>query len=134
MIGDIIKLFKKNHVGRASADQPDFPKHVLTLDGKSFDDFINAYALSVVDFWAPWCKPCQTMLPRLRRVERIYTGKVAFGRLNTQNERAIAQEYDIMSIPHFGFFHYGKKVGSVTGLKSVGDLKDSIDHYLSKYG
>lgn len=129
-----MRLFKgkegKNH---PIVQQSDWPTHVESLDEKTFDGFIKSYPLSVVDFFAPWCGPCKTMLPRLRRLERIFQGKVAFGRLNTQQEKAIAQQYNIMGIPHFGFFSYGKKVGSVTGVKSVGDMKDSIESYLTKY-
>ncbi len=127
------KLSKKNEEPHPNIKAKDWPTHVETLDKNTFDAFINKYPLSVIDFWAPWCKPCKTMLPRLRRLERIYQGKVAFGRVNTQSEKKLAQHYDIMGIPHFGFFSYGKKIGSITGAKSVGKMKDSIDTYLAKY-
>ena len=100
-----LKSKKKNQ--EKSLESNDYPQHVETLCNSNFDDFIIKYPLSVIDFWAPWCNPCKTMLPRLRRLERIYHGKVAFGRLNTQHEKIIAKKYDIMGIPHFCFFHYG---------------------------
>jgi len=130
----MIGLFKSKKKNQETSIQPDeWPKHVESLNHSSFDEFINKYPLSVIDFWAPWCKPCKTMLPRLRRLERLYTGKVAFGRVDTQQEKNIAKKYNIMGIPHFGFFHHGKKIGSATGVKSVGDMKDIIDEYLAKY-
>jgi len=127
----MIKLFKSKKETHTPPNQ--WPQHVETLTQQTFDEFINRYPLSMIDFWAPWCNPCKTMLPRLRRLERLYQGKVAFGRLNTQQEHSIAKQYNIMSIPHFGFFHYGKKIGEATGLKSVGDMKTLIDSYLSKH-
>ena len=103
----MIELFKTKKNSKEKPIQPDeWPKHVETLNHASFDKFINKYPLSVIDFWAPWCKPCKTMLPRLRRLERLYVGKVAFGRVDTQIEKDIAKKYNIMGIPHFGFFHY----------------------------
>ena len=127
------KLTKKNEQDHPPLKKSDFPKHVEELDKESFDEFINTYPLTIIDFWAPWCKPCKTMLPRLRRLERIFQGKVAFGRLNTQNEKKIAKKYKIRGLPYFGIFRYGEKIGSATGSQSVGDLKDTINKYLSKY-
>jgi thioredoxin-like negative regulator of GroEL len=87
----------------------------------------------VIGFWAPWCGPCWTMLPRLRRLETLYRGRVAFGRINVLLEEDISKKYKVMGIPYFGFFRYGKQVGYASGVKSVGDMKKLIDTYRSKY-
>ena len=110
----------------------EWPDYTITLDEKNFRDFIQKYPLSLVDFWAPWCAPCRAMSPRLRRLSKIYKGNVAFGKLDTQKNPDIAKKYKIMGIPHFGFFSYGKKVAEMTGVKSVGDIKDTIDDLLKK--
>ena len=110
----------------------EWPDYVITLDGKNFSDFIQKYPLSVVDFWAPWCAPCRTMGSRLRRLSKIYKGKLAFGKLDIQANKDIAKKYKIMGIPHLMFFRYGKKVSNVIGVRSVGDLKDIIDDLLKK--
>jgi len=112
----------------------EWPDHVITLEEKNFNDFIEKYPLSMVDFWAPWCAPCKAMLPRLRRLSVIYKGKVAFGRLNTQENEAISKKYKIMGIPHFKFFSYGKKVASMTGVKSVSSIKNVIEDLLEREG
>jgi thioredoxin 1 len=128
-------LFKRkvlrdpDHKG-SSVDK--WPDYAVTLNGKNFNEFIQKYPLSLVDFWAPWCAPCRTMAPRLRRLSKIYKGKVAFGKLDTQANEDIAKKYKIMGIPHLMFFRYGKKVSTVTGVRSVGDLKDIIDDLLKK--
>lgn len=109
------------------------PDHVVTLTAENFDEFIKKYTLCLVDFWAPWCAPCKTMIPRLRRLEQVYKRRVAFARLNTEEHQKIARKYNIMGIPHFIFFHKGKKVGELTGVKSVGEMKETIDKLLKKY-
>ena len=110
----------------------EWPDYVVTLDRKNFNEFIQKYPLSIVDFWAPWCVPCKTIAPRVRRLSKIYKQKVAFGRLNIQKNEDIAKQFHILGIPHLGFFRYGKKISSMTGARSIGKLKDKIDNLLKK--
>jgi len=110
----------------------EWPDHVVTLDEKNFDDFIHKYPLSLIDFWAPWCNPCKAMIPRLRRLSKVYKGRIAFGRLDTQKNQNLAKKYRIMGIPHLVIFSHGKKISSITGLKSVGSIKDTIDNIIKK--
>lgn len=131
----VLGLFKRKVLrdpDRKVSSVGKWPDYAVTLNGKNFNEFIQKYPLSLVDFWAPWCAPCRTMAPRLRRLSKIYKGKVAFGKLDTQANEDIAKKYKIMGIPHLMFFHYGKKVSTVTGVRSVGDLKDIIDDLLKK--
>jgi thioredoxin 1 len=109
-----------------------WPDYVVTLDEKNITEFITKYPLSIVDFWASWCTPCREMAPRLRRLSKIYKGEVAFGKLDIQNNQDIARRYNITGIPHLVLFKNGKKISSVTGVKSIGDLKDIIDALLKK--
>ena len=123
------KVCNSNHRGFLASDWPD---HVVTLEGNNFNKFIEKYPLSIVDFWAPWCAPCRIIAPRIRRLSKIYKGKAAFGKLDTQKNQDIAKQYKIMGIPHLAFFSYGKKISSMTGVKSVGDIKNVIDYLLKK--
>ncbi len=129
-------LFKRKQKvrgsNRRSLSANEWPDHVITLEGKNFNDFIEKYPLSMVDFWAPWCAPCKAMIPRVRRLSKIYNGKVAFGKLDTQKNQDIAKQYKIMGIPHLVFFRYGGKITSITGVKSIGDIKNVIENLLEK--
>lgn len=108
------------------------PQYVVTLDKNNFNPIIEKYPLSLVDFWAPWCSPCKTMAPRLRRLSKIYRGKIAFGKLNTQDYKEIANKNKVTGIPHFAFFSYGKNIGNITGIKSLSDFKDTIETIIKK--
>jgi len=109
-----------------------WPDYVVTLEEKNIKEFIKKYPLSIVDFWASWCAPCRAMAPRLRRLSKIYKGEVAFGKIDIQKNQDIARQYKISGIPHLVFFKNGKKISSLTGVKSVGDIKDVIDVLLKK--
>jgi thioredoxin 1 len=124
---------KKNKPDKKNLSVNEWPDYIVTLDEKNFDEFIQKYPLSIIDFWAPWCNPCKAMTPRLRRLSKLYKGQLAIGRLDTQKNKNLAKKYKIMSIPNLIFFSYGKKISSFTGLKSVGDIKDIIDDLLKKY-
>jgi thioredoxin 1 len=107
-------------------------EHIVTLDNKNFNEFIDKYPLSVVDFWAPWCAPCRELTPRFRRLLKIYKGKVAFGKIDIQKYPEVSKKYKILAIPHIIFFSFGKKITRVSGLRSVGDMKDEIDSCFKK--
>ena len=81
-------------------------EYIITLDNKNFNEFINNYPLSVIDFWAPWCAPCRDLVPRFRRLSKIYKGKVAFGKLDIQKNPDIAKKYKIFAIPNISFFSF----------------------------
>lgn len=129
---DLGFLKRKKDSTKKPPQSKEWPDHVVTLEGENFNNFIEKYPLSIVDFWAPWCAPCRTMSPRLRRLSKIYKGKVAFGKLDTQKEQDIAKQYGIMGIPHLMFFRYGRKITSVSGLKSVGSIKNVIENLLEE--
>ena len=131
-IGLLKRKQKNAHIKKQALSVKEWPDHIITLDSVKFNDFIQKYPLSIVDFWAPWCVPCKKMVPRLRRLSKIYMGKVAFGKLNTQSNHNIAKQYKIIGIPHFGFFKYGKKIASITGVKSIREIKATIDNLLNQ--
>jgi len=121
----------KTPIKKTSAAVP-WPDHVVTLQANTFQKFIQTYPVTLVDFWAPWCAPCRTMAPRLRRLSKLYKNEVAFGKLNIQDHQDIAKEYMISGIPCLLLFQHGKKKNHITGVRSIGDIKDTIDALLKK--
>ena len=126
------KNIKKKNQKISVKSYEEIVENIVTLDNNNFTEFIDKYPFTVVDFWAPWCAPCKQLTPRFRRLLSIYKGKVAFGKIDTQKYPDIAKKYRILSIPHIILFNYGKKVSSLTGLKTVGEMKKEIDTYLKK--
>ena len=129
---DLFRL-RKSDLNREPPPKEEWPDYVISLDKRSFNMFIEKYPLSLVDFWAPWCSPCKKVSPRVRRLSKLYKGKVAFGKLNISENKDIANQYHIMSIPNLVFFCYGKKVTSLVGVKSIGDIKGKINSILKRF-
>jgi thioredoxin len=83
---------------------------VTELDEKTFDDAIAGGPL-LVDFWAPWCRPCEAIEPILEELP------VAVARLNIDEEPGIASRYDVLSIPTVILFEGGEPRGAVVGVR-----------------
>lgn len=69
----------------------------------------------VLDFWAPWCGPCRAIAPILDSLATTYEGKVKVGKINVDEEGALAQQFQITGIPTLIVFHKGKNQGRLVG-------------------
>lgn len=93
----------------------EYPGEALEVDGASFDELVSRYPLLVVDCWAPWCAPCRMLSPVIDKLATELQGKVVFGKLNVDNNKAIAARYSITSIPALLVFKNGKLVDRIIG-------------------
>lgn len=84
----------------------------------------------LVDFWAPWCGPCKAMLPIVEELSTKYAGKVAFFKMNVDENMEIPQQYGVMSIPTFLLVKNGEVKDSFVGVKSKEDISAKIDALL----
>jgi thioredoxin 1 len=84
-----------------------------------------------VDFWAPWCGPCQMMGPIVEELSHEYEGKnIVIGECNVDENSNSASEYGVLSIPTFIVFKGGKAVDQLVGGVQKEKLKEFIDKHL----
>ncbi|OIP97932.1 thioredoxin [candidate division WWE3 bacterium CG09_land_8_20_14_0_10_39_24] len=85
--------------------------------------------LKLLDFYADWCGPCQTMLPIMEGLEKSFAGKIEILKINVDTDMETAQKYAVMSIPTFVVEKDGKemdrKIGAVPK-KAMGDWLNSL--------
>jgi len=81
----------------------------------------------LVDFWAPWCGPCQLMGPVIDEVANELTS-AKIGKLNVDEHPSIAQNYEVMSIPTMKIFKNGQVVKEFIGVQSKETLKTELSN------
>ncbi len=96
------------------------------------DDNFDAEVLKsdtpvLVDFWAEWCQPCRMLGPTIEKLATDYAGKVKVGKLDCDQSRKVAGQYDIRSIPTVLVFKGGQIVNRFVGLKREADFKMVLD-------
>jgi thioredoxin 1 len=80
----------------------------------------------LVDFWAPWCGPCQMMGPIIDEIATEQEGKTKIGKVNVDEQSELAQKYGIMSIPCFIVFKDGEIASQTVGGRSKEELLELV--------
>jgi thioredoxin 1 len=104
---------------------------VLHLTSSDFKEQITDYeGVALVDFWAPWCGPCQMVGPVLEEVEKDMGDKIKVAKVNVDEERALGQEYQIMSIPAVFVFKNGEIVERLIGAMPKDSYVEAVNKHL----
>lgn len=110
------------------AENPDYPLHLT--DG-NFSDAVKKYKVLIVDFWASWCMPCKMIAPAIENLARKHQGKVAFGKMNVDENPDTPSKFNIMSIPTLIIFKDGQAAGTVVGAMPEKGIEDKIVEILN---
>jgi len=89
---------------------------MVHLTTASFDEQVLKRKEPVlVDFWAEWCVPCKALTPVLEGIAKELAGTAVIGKVNVEEEPAIASRYGVQALPSLLFFKDGQLVDTLVG-------------------
>jgi thioredoxin 1 len=106
------KMAELNSDAKSDAKMPSEPIVVTDAD---FDKFVTKYPIVFVDCWAPWCGPCRMVAPAIDALAKEMSGKIVFGKLNTDENSQVPNKFNISAIPTMMIFKDGKMVDRIVG-------------------
>ncbi len=104
---------------------------VIHVSEGTFDaEVLKSDKPALVDFWAPWCGPCRAIAPVLDELASEYKDKVKVAKVNVDENRTLAGNHGVMSIPTMILFKNGKVMDKLIGLVPKERVKELMDKAL----
>jgi thioredoxin 1 len=103
----------------------------LVLTDSNFKGEVAKYPVMLVDFWAPWCGPCRMVASIIEQLAREYSGRVAFGKVNVDENQMTAASLGIQSIPTMMIFKNGRAVDVMIGALPKAQIEMNLKQQLS---
>jgi thioredoxin 1 len=96
-------------------------------DGNWKSEVLDSPIPVIVDFWAPWCKPCLNLTPTIEKLAADYEGKVKVGKMNCDENQEVPGSQRIVAIPTVLIFQNGIEKDRLVGVNSEAKFKASLD-------
>jgi thioredoxin 2 len=117
------KAAQQGRCGSCKADLPLIGEPIEITSPTDFAALVSQSTLPIViDFWAPWCGPCQMMAPEFAKAAAQAAGEALFIKVNTDEQQAIASQFRIQGIPAFALIKGGKLASQTSGFQPADRL------------
>jgi thioredoxin 1 len=128
---ELSKMRTKKIQQMLDGSKPKVPivKDPIILTDGNFSVEVSVHKLLIVDFWAPWCDPCRMVGPIIEQLAVEYSGKVAFGKMNVDENQIVPSNFGIMSIPTIVIFHKGEAIERIIGAYPKAHIESMFKRY-----
>jgi len=104
---------------------------MIIFNESNFEDEVaNSEVPVLLDFWAPWCGPCNAMTPVLEQLGEEFHGRAKVGKINIEEQKELAAAHEVSAIPAFVFYKGGEIVKSLVGIQTAESLKKEFEELL----
>jgi thioredoxin 1 len=105
---------------------------MVEVDTARWDaEVLGAEGPVLVDFWAPWCRPCKAVRPVLEQLEAESGGRVRFAAVDIDEYPELASRYEVLSIPTVILFEGGEARQTLVGARPRGHFEQAFGAWLS---
>ncbi len=125
-----LENLKKQYLKGEQTMEKEMPNTPLEVNDANFTETVTKFNMLVIDCWAPWCGPCRMIHPIVEELAQEMQGKIVFGKLNVDDNKATAAKYGIMSIPSLLVFKNGKHVDTIIGAMPKPMLESKLQPHL----
>lgn len=112
---------------REKPGMTDKPVHMTDLN---FNELTAKHGLAMVDFWAAWCGPCQSLAPTIEEVAKEYEGRIFVGKLNVDENPQTAERFQVFSIPTMVIMKNGKEIDRIVGCAQKKHIEETLEKHL----
>jgi len=110
-----------------------FEGHPVALDTARFERHLAKSGVPlVVDFWASWCGPCRMMAPEFEKAAAAVEPRARLVKVNIDEEPAVAERFQVRSIPTIMLAFEGREVARIAGARSAAQLAEWVSRELSR--
>ncbi len=103
-------------------------KPTIEINESNFEtEVLKSNQPVLVDFWAEWCGPCKMLAPLLDEITKEHADRIKVAKVNVDNNPALAERYDIQSIPTLLYFAKGEVRNQTVGVISKRKIVEHLE-------
>lgn len=97
------------------------------LNAEEFNGILQSGQTAVIDFSAVWCGPCQMLGPVMEELAEKYAGRAVVAKVDVDEQRELAMQYRVMSVPTVLIVKNGKEVARKVGVRELEEYAELLD-------